>query len=585
MYDETGAERAGVEGSARCKDGSSVTVELAYRTVPFGDGDSRVMVVRDLQERKRATKALRDSEERYRKLVETCPDGITLTDLEGNLLMTNPQAAAIHGFSSAEELVSHDGGAFDFIAPEDRQRAYENARKTLETGHINRIEYSVLTKDGARVPAELSASLITDEDGKPQAFIGVVRDISERKQAEDERDKLQAQIQHAQKLESLGVLAGGIAHDFNNLLVGILGNASLALSKLPGDDQLRPLVEHIERTALRARELTEQLLAYSGHGQFDVRPVDLSHLVQEMAELLSLTVSKKATLSCECADELPAVEGDATQLRQVVMNLITNASEALGNAPGTITVRTRLVQATDAELDTSYVREERAAGRYVSLEVIDDGCGMDADVTAKLFDPFFTTKFPGRGLGLSAVLGIVRGHRGTIQVDSASGKGTTIRVLLPAGDRPVPPAAPQPPARPAPPAQGRTILVVDDEAGVRQVVHAMLTSAEYQVVLAHDGREALERFREAATPIDAVILDATMPEMDGAETSRALRRLRPDVRILFSSGFTEQEVAERISLGESDGFIQKPYRLGDLLEVLGRVLAQPTAGASRAGDE
>jgi C4-dicarboxylate-specific signal transduction histidine kinase len=280
--------------------------------------------------------------------------------------------------------------------------------------------------------AELEARVRERTEELARANRALQAEIAERKREEEERRLLERQIQHAQKLESLGVLAGGIAHDFNNLLVGILGNAGLALMRLAPDDPTRPTVEAIHASAMRAAELTKQMLAYSGRGKFVVQPVSLTDVVAEMSELLGASITKKAAVEFDFAPDLPPIEADATQIRQVVMNLITNASEAIGEGSGRITLRTGVVRADRALFASTHLDDDLPEGDYAFMEVADTGCGMDEETRAKIFDPFFTTKFMGRGLGLAAVLGIVRGHRGTIRVTSAPGEGTTVSVYLPA---------------------------------------------------------------------------------------------------------------------------------------------------------
>ncbi|MBI4702576.1 MAG: PAS domain S-box protein [Deltaproteobacteria bacterium] len=516
-------------------------------------------------------RALRESETLYRALVETCPDAITVTDLQGKLLMTNRQAAALHGYGSAEEVLAAGLDAFAFIAPEDRERAFENARKVLETGRIAGVEYHVLTREDRKVPTEMSVSLIRDADGAPKAFIGVVRDLSERKEAEAEKERLSAQVLHAQKLESLGVLAGGIAHDFNNLLMGVLGNASILLAELGEGSPQRERLQKIESAAYRARDLTQQLLAYSGRGSRRRDAFDLNELIAEMRSLLGLSISKKIVLHSRLASDLPAVEGDATQLRQVIMNLITNASEAIGERTGTISLSTSEVGAEQIDRTAALVEGEIGAGRYLCLEVADTGCGMDERVRARLFEPFFTTKFAGRGLGLSAVRGIVRGHGGGIAVWSEPGAGTRVRVYLPASEKSATSDLPLP-SKPPEPARG-TVLVVDDERTVRDVAAAMLASAGYEILTAGDGPQGVELYAKHADGLSAVLLDATMPGMDGAQALREMRRIRPGVPVIVSSGYPESQIAQQLQPEAADHFIQKPYRIDELLGLLKRARA------------
>ncbi len=411
-------------------------------------------------------------------------------------------------------------------------------------------------------------------DAAIQALAAVADRIAlgvERKRAEEERQRLETQMRHAQKLESLGVLAGGIAHDFNNLLVGILGNTGLALMDLAPDAPARPLLEEVEKAALRAAELSRQMLAYSGRGRFQVQVFQLNSLVEEMTNLLVASISKKARLEFDFARGVPSVEGDPTQVRQVVMNLITNASDALSDQAGSIRIRTGAMAADRRYLLGLFPDAGLAEGNYVFLEVADTGCGMDAETQARVFDPFFTTKFQGRGLGMAAVLGIVRGHKGAIKIDSAPGQGTTFRVLFPASAKPAAPLEVR--AQPRAPWRGAgTILVVDDEATVRFLAEQSLKRAGFDVLLAEDGQKAVDLFRARAAGIRGVLLDMTMPQLGGDETFRELRRIRPDVPIILSSGYDEQDATSKFAGKGLAGFIQKPYGARDLAEKVREIL-------------
>ena len=395
----------------------------------------------------------------------------------------------------------------------------------------------------------------------------------ERANAEGQRRALEQQVLQAQKLESLGVLAGGIAHDFNNLLVGILGNAGLALMDTPSNAPSWELLRDIETAAHRAADLTRQMLAYSGRGAFVLESLDMNAVVGELSHLLEASISKKAELRLDLGEALPAVDGDPTQIRQVVMNLIVNASDALGDQPGTISVSTRVRDCTARDLRSHYTDEVPPSGRYVMLEVSDTGCGMDKETAERIFEPFFSTKFTGRGLGLAAVLGIVRGHRGTIQVSSKQGEGSRIRVLLPAsGDRA---AAGHGTQAAAPPANLTGLaMVVDDEPSVRTVAQRVLRRIGMRVITATDGVEAVELFRTHARDLTVVILDMTMPRMGGEEALRQMREIPSTARVILSSGFTEQDAAGHFDGLGLDGFIQKPYLPADLSSTVMRVLGQ-----------
>jgi two-component system, cell cycle sensor histidine kinase and response regulator CckA len=381
-------------------------------------------------------------------------------------------------------------------------------------------------------------------------------------------------VMQAQKLESLGVLAGGIAHDFNNLLTSILGNADLAQSEVSPANPARPYLEDIERVSRRAAELCRQMLAYSGKGRFMVQPLSLNDVVREMGHLLSVTISKKVVVRYNFFPNLPSVLADATQLRQVVMNLITNASEAIGEASGVVTLSTGVMDCDDEYL--KHVVDDNDThppGQYVSLEVCDTGCGMDRETLGRIFDPFFTTKFTGRGLGLAAVLGIVRGHKGALRVYSEKGRGTTFKILLPANDQATPPPAVGADGGKAWRAQG-VVLLVDDEESVRSTGRRLLERIGFEVMVAADGREALELYAQHRQRIRLVLLDMTMPHLDGEACFRELRRIDSSVDVIMTSGYNEQEVISRFVGKGLAGFVQKPYKLADLLPVVRKALGE-----------
>jgi len=396
-------------------------------------------------------------------------------------------------------------------------------------------------------------------------------DVTEQKRAEEERLAMQLQVQQTQKLESLGLLAGGIAHDFNNLLCGMLGSAELALAQLPASHPARLDLDLTRETAQRATDLCKQLLAYSGKGRFVVEALDLSLLVEGMGQLLGLSVSKKSILRYQLERGLPAVEADATQLRQIVLNLVINASEAIGDKSGVVTIATGAMECQEDYLATAYLKETPHPGTYVYLEVSDTGCGMTEEVRRRVFDPFFTTKFTGRGLGLAAVLGIVRGHRGTVKLYSEPGRGSSFKVLLPATETRAQPA--ELVARKAEAWKGSgTVLLVDDEETVRTVGARLLRHFGFDVLVARDGREGVQMYREHREGIRCVILDMTMPHMNGEEAFRELRALDPAVRVILTSGYNEQEATNRFAGKGLAAFIQKPFQLAIIGETLQRVL-------------
>jgi len=421
--------------------------------------------------------------------------------------------------------------------------------------------------------AHLEGATLSHSLGRPPVnnvplLLLAVTDITERKSAENKRLQLERQMQETQKLESLGVLAGGIAHDFNNLLTVILGNASLALDELPPTSAAGDNLKAIEHTALRAAELCRQMLAYSGKGRFVIEAVELGALIQDMVSLLKASITKKAMLHLNLAESLPSLRGDPSQIRQIVMNLVINASEALGEHAGTITLATGLLEASPEPLAGIHLDEPLAEGPYVWLEVSDTGCGMDPETRRRIFEPFFTTKFTGRGLGLSAVLGIVRGHQGALKVQSEPGKGTSFKVLFPAAPQevPTPPRSGEP--KPGLWKGAGTILLVDDEESVRTMGRRMLERSGFQVLTAADGRAALEIYRARRGEIALVLLDLTMPDLDGEETFHELRQIDPNVRVVMSSGYTESEIIPRFAGQGLTGFLQKPYTTAALMECL-----------------
>jgi signal transduction histidine kinase len=401
------------------------------------------------------------------------------------------------------------------------------------------------------------------------------------RQIEAGRLRLEKQMQQAQKLESLGVLAGGIAHDFNNLLMGILGNADPKLFDVPQDSRDGERIAAISKAAEQAADLCRQMLAYSGMGQFAMKKIDLNQVVDKVTRLLKASVSKKAVFKQNLSEGLPLIEADDVRLRQVIINLITNAAEAIGDKGGELTVSTSLSDCDQAYLDACYLNESLSPGPCVMLEIRDTGCGMDQNQIVRIFDSFYTTKFPGRGLGLSAVLGIVRGHSGALKVESEPGKGSAFTVLFPcAGEEepenpqtsenaPVQETAAGPDA-----AEWRgegTILVVDDEEIVRDVTSLMLEKMGFAALTANDGSEGVRVFQEHQSEIAAVLLDMSMPQMDGEETLRELRRIKGNVRVVMSSGYESRKSGEDIAKLDVDGFLQKPYLLNDLSLMLKKV--------------
>lgn len=515
----------------------------------------------------RALAALEDSERRHRSVYQSMREGMILFRW-GNaargeqplvIVDVNPALAAMLGVGREEALATPLGSLFGGALA---KRMDEIALAESEGGGF---EVEGRQEESGRV---YSISVFFPEAGLIAALI---EDLTEIRKAQEERDQLERSMLQAQKLESLGVLAGGIAHDFNNLLAGIMGNVDLAQSVTPADSPSFEYLKRVERSALRASELTNQMLAYSGRGRFVVERIDLSKLVGEMGHLLSTVVAKSARIEYRLEGNLPLVEADATQVRQVVMNLITNASDAMEGRAGTITVSTRSIHGDRKFLNATRFGGGLPEGEYVCVAVADEGCGMDPSTRERIFDPFFTTKQKGRGLGLAAVLGIVRGHKGTFTVESEPGVGSTIKICFPTVDgvyQPIEQAEAENINVQSPAPEG-AILVVDDEDDVRELVRDILESNGYRVMPARDGREAVELFRRMRGEIAAVVLDMTMPVMSGGEAFTHMRQIAPEVPVILSSGYAELEHPELVA--QAAGFIQKPYRVKALLDVLAEV--------------
>ena len=538
--------------------------EIGHR---LGDALSSLLFLRDLRKR----------EADLREAQRIAHIGNWSHTISDNNIQWSDELFKIMGIAHQE--VSHEL-VMKCVHPDDYKTYRDLFRGAGEGVTSNEIEFRIVRPDGTVRHVHDHWNSERDENGKEIRRFGTIQDITELKRATEERLSLERQVQHAQKLESLGVLAGGIAHDFNNILMAILGNADLALAEISPMSPARGNLQAIEKSARRAAELAQQILAYSGKGKFVIEPIDLGELVKEMTHLLEVSISKKAALKYNLADNLPAFDGDVTQIRQIVMNLITNASEAVGKNTGIISLSTGSMECDNGYLNDvnevlrAGLDEPLPEGAYVYLEVADTGSGMDAETIGKIFDPFFTTKFTGRGLGMSAVLGIVHGHKGALKVYSEVGKGTTFKILFPVNELPDSDIA----VRKKDAADGKdwrgsgTILIVDDEEAICDVGKAMLEHLNFDVLTALDGREGVKVFREHAGEIACVLLDLTMPNMNGEQTFRELRRINAHARVILSSGYNEQDATQHFTGKGLAGFIQKPFTIATLGEKLREVL-------------
>ncbi len=520
---------------------------------------------------------------------EWLPDALMIITSDGSIVGANRAARQLLGTSSEAE---HHRSLLQSISGDQEAvlkylRAGSRTRQPLpglialidEEGWSRQLRSTVsVLQPATQTSLAMLLLQLRDRESTPTQFKKLTEQVAQvtaslhrQQQAEEERRHLEIQMLQTQKLESLGVLAGGIAHDFNNLLTSVIGYSELARAQLPASSAVGGFIDEAVEGARRAAELTQQMLAYSGKGKLMVEPVQLSVLVTEITRLLEVSISKKCVMRFDLMEDLPACMVDATQIRQVVMNLIINASDAIGERSGVISVTTGAAWCDQKYLAETFINDPIPEGLYVHLEVSDTGVGMTAETQARIFDPFFTTKFTGRGLGLAAVLGIVRGHNGAMRVYSEVGNGTTFKVLLPA----VPNAETVQPASTAEQAHwtGRgSVLVVDDEESIRALTQQMLQQMGFDVTTASNGREGVDVFRDMAASNPLVLLDLTMPQLDGTAAFAQLRQIRPDVRVILMSGYGEQTIDTKFAGKGLAGFLQKPFRLSELRELVSSIV-------------
>jgi PAS domain S-box-containing protein len=516
-----------------------------------------------------SSRDLRESERKYRTLLENLPQRIFLKDRDGIFQSCNENYARDLNIAPASIVGKTD---FDFYSRETAERNRELERRAIAGGEILETEEHANPPHG-RGWLQKILTPIRSGGGEVAGILVSLWDITEKKKSEQQRRLIERKMQQAQKFEGIGVLAGGIAHDFNNLLTGVLGNVYLAKREIPKGDSIGSYLREIEDAADRAAQLTNQMLAYSGQGRYIVRPISLNHEIQDMTQFLKSSISKKAEIVMDLDPALSAVAADASQMRQVILNLITNASDAIGDQNGVIRLSTGTEACSADRFKDAITGHDLPAGEYVFLKIADTGCGIELENRAQLFEPFYTTKFTGRGLGLAATLGIVRGHGGAIRVDSAPGEGSTFTVYLPTVEE----RAEQAPEEILPEENGTgvgrgTVLVVDDEETVCNVAQRLLELAGFSVLTASNGSEAVEVFRRHLDQVDVVLLDMTMPLMDGRETFRELQRIRPDVNVVLSSAYKEGDVVRHFDRDDLAGFVQKPFHYRRLYAVLQRAI-------------
>ena len=560
-----GNEKKSFNFSHRLANGDVRFVEVHSSPITLEGNLNLFSIIHDITERKEA-------EDQLRKLslaVEQSPASIVITDTQGKIEYVNPKFTRVTGYTM-EEVRGKKPSILK--SGETSQEEYRKLWETITSGKEWRGEFHNRKKNGELFWEIASISPVKDKDNVVTNFLAVKEDITDRKRAEEA-------LRHAQKLESIGTLAGGIAHDFNNLLNAIMGQSSLALGRLPKESPAGNNIAKSLKAAERAADLTRQLLAYSGKGKFLSDRFDLNRLVEENAQLLELSVPKNTQLRYQLDSSVLCIYGDIGQIQQVVMNLIINAGESFGQHPGYITVHTRRIDITQNDGEYwNYTNNPLPPGAYASLQVSDTGQGIKPELLARIFDPFFTTKFTGRGLGLAAVLGIIRGHHGGIRIQSEAGKGTDFEVVFPLADASKMIGAQETKEPPAINGEGRTILVIDDEPSILELLTDVFSEANFKVIEAINPMEGIELYRRHRHTIAMVILDYSMPGMDGKAAFEALVHIDKDVIVALCSGYTEEEIKSAFGNIRPHAFIQKPYKPSVLLAEVSSILAQGKSG-------
>jgi PAS domain S-box-containing protein len=509
--------------------------------------------------RQQLMNALQRSEANWRSLVQHAPELIVTLATDGRILFSNRD---VRGCSAAE---LEGLPAITLHGQLKHQQCLQKAiAQVVQEGHSVSYESEDTEADHRRWAVNRLSPIY--QNGKLGALILISTDISEQKQAE-------MAMLHSQKLESLGVMAGGVAHDFNNLLTAIVGQASLALSKSESRDNVQEYLHNILLVSQRATDLTRQMLNYAGRSVTDFKPLNLNRLIRENLQFFSASIPKAIQLQAQEAPDLPLLVGDVGQIQQLIMNLILNAADAIGEQGGMITISTANYTLRSEEVGLwNWSGQQLKSGAYTALEIVDTGCGMDSDTLSKIFDPFFTTKFTGRGLGLASVMGIVRTHHGGLQVTSALGLGTTFRILFPVSDEVEREEDYNLMSEQMIGFDGKLVLIIDDEDDVRNVTAEILELSGIETIQAINGANGLELFRRHVDDLDLVLLDLSMPGMGGEEVAKQIWQLKPTTPITMLSGYDQHEVVRRLGQSHNLSFLQKPYSMDGLLQEINRQL-------------
>lgn len=539
---------------------SRESIDLAQRIIPFSEQAIAKIELIDLAH----AKELEEQRKLMQLILDHMPVGTWMLSKDREMMFINRTFCDAVGIPDFEFLRAKH---YAELLPESvSKQCMASDRACFEGNSEVHSRETIPCADGKERTFDVIKVPLLNEDNIVSAIIGIAVDATEQIKHSQEKEKIKEQLLHTQKLESLGVLAGGIAHDFNNILSVIMGYASLAMKQISTTpENIEPHLQRIIDSSERAADLCTQMLAYSGQGKFIVKPLNLSDLIESIINILEVSLNKGVKLELILADDIPLIEADETQIQQIAMNLITNANEAINDNSGSISIQTGVMQADKAYLKTCMGAENATPGNYVYIEVRDSGCGMTEDIMSHIFDPFFTTKFTGRGLGLSAVLGIVKSHSGALKLISKPSQGTTFRVLFPALTTNSIAETKEQHLTNKTGNKKSIALIVDDEENIRLMLSEMIIASGFdEVLMASDGLQALSIYKEKRNDIDIILLDLTMPNMDGEETFKKLLELDPDVKVIISSGYSQQKLEERFADKGCCNFLQKPYQLDKL---------------------
>ncbi len=541
------------------KDGTYHWIESHLVQIPTEAGNAAcfLSVARDISAQMETQETLRRREAQYRNLLDALPDIVCRFNREGRMLYLTSSIERETGLTAAD-LVGRNISEVS-RTEEQRLRWTEGIERVFRTGAVQEFEFIFPTPRGERT---FHTRLVPETSGEDvENVLSITQDVTESRLALTQQLMMEKRLQEGQRMESLGVLAGGIAHDFNNLLMSIMGYTELSLNTLPADHEVREHLEQVQIASKRAADLTRQMLAFAGKRKYTPKPVNLNSMVTEISKLLAISIARNAILHIDLDESLPMLEGEATQLRQVVMNLVINASEALGGKPGTISLQTGTEFMDTDRLKKMQIGSTLPPGRCLFLRVTDTGEGMTEATLARIFEPFYTTKFTGRGLGLAAASGILQEHRGALQVTTAPGKGTEFLLVFPISEEEeeheVEPEAVSLP-------RGKRLLLVDDDATVRNVASRMLKAKGFEVVQAGGVNEALEQLETAGSTFDLLVVDYLMPEGGGSRVAERTRQIAPRLPILVMSGYSGDEVLPESEAWQDVAFLQKPFTMASL---------------------